>query len=632
MALFDFFWNDEWTKTTKPLDRDRPFHRIDSPSFDETAGARNQHAGRPPADGRGYDCGCRSPLIDYDVTTAEIFAGILLNIVGALPTAIMKQLMRAAPSWVPVERRNVPASQFRNFREVEKEVEGVLFRSFQTWTDVPLLQWHAWYDWNFHLVPAKGYKFLRGLGNDPAPGDTGPDAPFEPVGHPLSMECEWDCGALGADVAGPLLQGPMFVNDWAWPQASQYVWMAGRWIYDCGHATSDEKTGPRAGLMRTEIHPCKAIATARREAFDFEENEGAFVPAIQFMFFASRLGGYKEFPAIDDVDYEFIVDLPPIDPAPMEWPIGHTPEFPLNTVVLRPRLLHHFNYEAFQNAAGRRATRGQADPEIEILPPKGPSGVPDQVKVKIPLTKLKGSDRQSYGVIVSLGWFDPDGSQAAKVKKVTVSLSHVQTHEETHEGFLRGNGEWTVKVAVNGRWRSVRDENVGTNDTIRLDKTFDIHLAEDDVVNISAHGMEEDDVGEFMNKPGSDRVLNIFLFGDRRRAIWDDDVDQPDDELSSVVAREIVAKMLTTWSVQNEPLGMIDPGHPLFITDTPNPIQVKDVIARAGGLNRDLTGKLTACLTKELGESAELAFDRNTRDYTLHYKIRVADQAPRRSA
>ena len=229
MVLFDVGDDPRWTNTSKPYDRDRPFHRVNSPSHDET---------RQSPDGHGYDCGCRSPFFDYDPSTVEIISALLANIVGAAPILVMKQLVRAAPNWVPVERKSVPASQFKTFKESEKEVEGVLWRSFQTWTDVPLAQWHLWYDWNFHILPAKGYRYLRGLGNDPPIDDKGLDAPLQPVGNPGAMECEWDCGAFTKDETGPLTLGPMFLNDWCWPLAGQYIWIAGRWIYDCGHATS----------------------------------------------------------------------------------------------------------------------------------------------------------------------------------------------------------------------------------------------------------------------------------------------------------------------------------------------------------------------------------------------------------
>ena len=98
--------------------------------------------------------------------------------------------------------------------------------------------------------------------------------------------------------------------------AGQYVWITGRWIYDCGHASSEKQTA----LMRSELHPCRSIATARWEAVKFDEHE-QYVPAIQFMFFASRGGGYLDFKAIDSTDYEFIIDLPKYQASPIEYPM-----------------------------------------------------------------------------------------------------------------------------------------------------------------------------------------------------------------------------------------------------------------------------------------------------------------------
>src|SRR5262249_54009881 len=139
----------------------------------------------------------------------------------------------------------------------EKELYGELDRSFETWTDFPIWQYHHWYDWNFHIkLPPNqgGYWYLRGE------GDFGPE-----------IECEWDTGAFGRRPRSSL----MFRADWGWPMTGDWVWLIGRWIYDGGH---EER-----GLTRSELHPCKAIATARWEGFKFPENEKA-VPAIQFMF------------------------------------------------------------------------------------------------------------------------------------------------------------------------------------------------------------------------------------------------------------------------------------------------------------------------------------------------------------
>ena len=317
--MFNLSWGSDWTNTAKPVDVDRPFHRVNSPVFSVM---------RPRPDGKGYRCGCHSPdqySIDVLEAIIDVVANFLLPLLGFLGVALVntafRKAIRSCPNWVPVGRRDLSPFGYQLFRaeertqtdpENEMEVEGVLWRSFQTWTDVPPSQWHTWYDWNFHVVPARGYQFVRGAGNDPDPNAKIPTG-TRLVGNTDAVECEWDCGAFHSTTASLREPGPMFhqnfVLDWAWPLAGQYFWASGRWIYDCGHATNHEITGANEGKMRTELHPCKAIATARFEAVQFQENGGKFTPAIQFMFFASTSGGYIDFEDLGTRDYEFIVDL-----------------------------------------------------------------------------------------------------------------------------------------------------------------------------------------------------------------------------------------------------------------------------------------------------------------------------------
>ena len=75
------------SNTEHPWGYWRPFHRINSPSYDE---------GRARVSGLGYRCGCRSPR---DGPSDSLF-GLLI-----------RELMRTVPGWVPIEG------------EAEKEVE-----------------------------------------------------------------------------------------------------------------------------------------------------------------------------------------------------------------------------------------------------------------------------------------------------------------------------------------------------------------------------------------------------------------------------------------------------------------------------------------------------------------------------
>src|SRR5437588_1294367 len=131
-----------WNDTANPYDRNKPIHRI------------NLLAVQPPesqADGFGYRSKCRSP---NDVPGAFFDPAHPLDSANSAKRAAARELIRTIPGWVAVKTDNR-----------EREVEGSLDRSFQTWTDVPVFQWHRFYDWNFHVIPADGLEYIKGAGN-----------------------------------------------------------------------------------------------------------------------------------------------------------------------------------------------------------------------------------------------------------------------------------------------------------------------------------------------------------------------------------------------------------------------------------------------------------------------------------
>jgi hypothetical protein len=73
------------------------------------------------------------------------------------------------------------------------------------------------------------------------------------------MEVEWDNASLMDEKEG-------FQRDWGavpefvWPAVGDRVWVMGRWIFDCGHPSSESKDGVK---FSTEIHPPRALVTYR---------------------------------------------------------------------------------------------------------------------------------------------------------------------------------------------------------------------------------------------------------------------------------------------------------------------------------------------------------------------------------
>jgi len=572
-----------WTNDAKDWSYEKPLHRIHSPSYNR----------RGMADGRGYLCGCHPPSDGpNDTVLGQIIRG----------------LVRTIPGWVPVENPGP-----------EQELEGTLERCFQTWTDVPLFQWHRYYDWNFHVIPAPGYEYVMGQGNRVESHEH-----LSPTDRRLttrSMECEWDCGAFGPR------PGILFNNaQWIWPMTRQYCWLSGRWIYDCGHATSDD---PNVGLMRSELHPVKAMATAQWEAVSFPENGNLYVPGIRFLFFASKLGGYKRFDVINDHDYEFIVDLPRIGGRTSPWRIGHTPDFPLNTGVLRaPHLLHRVEFLNAREGAG-----GTVQPVIDPIPPANPGDLSQQVKVTIPLTTMP-ADAPYYGVIINFGWFDPDQSQARRVKRCDIRFDHFHKQNVNHDVFAE---EWLLKFGVNGRWYIRQFNDVHNNTDYALNVTVPtFYLADTDYLYVSSHGAELDQMDDVFQRTDSARTVRlngVIQDWDRdvvagtsdpqhnaahRRKLWDM-VYEIGDMLPGGDA--ILNLLGIEDSRANNPLGIIDPAAPGTLHyGRSNPLAVDTLNIT------NVAKSINAYYAQEVGESAELVEHLNRIDYVLHYNVTVRPQ------
>jgi len=335
--------------------------------------------------------------------------------------------IRVVPQWVPVLRG---ASSERITQDQIKEIEGVVTRSYGDPIEPPFSQWHTWFNWTVHVQPDDRYLNLLSPADNP-PNLDGKEAGEQALARPRSLEVQWDTGALFADrspfEAGlkndtdmPSVDGPMTTSsdEWIWPMTGMQVWASGRWVYDCSRTTKSTGADPQMGTM---LNPPRAIATATWEAVQFAEhqtadkNKSTKVPAIRFMFFACKRGGYMSYDSLAEGDYEFILDLPPLEQQVTPFPIGATPDVPHNVIVVRPRLLKS---RATLEFAGPRAKL--LDPIIEEIEPSDPAAKTRQVKITIPKNQLDGAD--AAGVILSLGWFDPNLERAATVKACRVTF------------------------------------------------------------------------------------------------------------------------------------------------------------------------------------------------------------------
>jgi len=720
----------EWSNTAKPWDYRLPFHRINSPAYDakvdDSPGTSSEW--RKILDGLGCKCGCHAPE-DYEAGLLDTFFKTITDLLGVptslddlldqidkvmpgddaatkaardalkkaikdsvdqaskglgdfdlakwlggfIETAILKHLMRRLPAWVPVERGD---------HEV-KEIEGLAFNSFLDHRSFPYSQWHRWYDWNFHIIPYRGYQYLQSEGNRLSTPGADVDAEWRidnafdlPSYADWIMECKWDAGALGGkgndpgSYVPPMLAPPSGIlgaaHDWCWPQPGQYVWLSGRWVYNCQEAT----TGDIKGVMRSELHPCGAIATARWEAVAFPENPRP-VPAIQFMFFMNRKGSYVDLPEGPD-KYEFIVDLPPVDLDKVVYPVGSThpvgakdatETYPLNTLVVRPRLLQRFDVAPFASVANQ--ARVTEPPTIELLKPTKDERGLYQAKVTVNVGKA-----EIYGIVASLGWHDPSNAVAGKVKRLRVRFDKFHKHKVDHEQF---GEEWALNVGINGRWFQFKSGKDAMHDDTEppLGAELVLHLHEDDYLTICAHGTEgdgEDDyIRRVMKSPSffSDRSLRaldiefVDLPGaDKLPAPWNKlkipksikfdhtewskidtrpagETKSTDDERkkASGLARDFGYQGILVADDHNAMLGRISPNRqPTRLGDAANQVQLKELIAKIG-IAKPTAMILTAYEFADLRDSAEAQFHDSkafkgsdaVRDYTLMYTVTVEE-------
>ena len=729
---------------SKPPDDNRVqlFHRINSAVFS---------ASRSPADGLGYECGCKNPSEDMlasgltnaaanhlvkALSTLTDAALAIIPVIGpglvifkqqaiafakkkgvdvekaladllaeGVEGALFGQYLRSLPAWVPVDRKG-NSSSFTNAdgKEVEIEVEGLLTRSFQTCRDVPFFQWNQWYNWTFQVAPINGYAFAVGMGNvmtkregeelldANTPRQHATDVYLEDRAagvRPHSMECLFDFGALcklPVELGGgDRVTGFMFHPGWPfWPMSGDYFWAAGRWVYHCLHPSNSDKKAAKTTLFPTQLRPVKAFACTRYEGFKFDENLQQ-VPAVRFLFFATRRGGYLDFRdksesesdttcdiPFNDKDYEFILDLPAPPPPVDTYPIGHTPAFPANTLVLRPSLLMKLEFAPFgvPRSSAFFADGLQFDsallPKVSIVPPRKPNDPPKQVKVSIPLSQVpKGKD--AYGVCISLGWFDADGTLASRVKKVTLKPGPIQFDD-------KGSGDIRYHLCFNGRWFVAPFHDPGHNPQSleAPDPRFTQFIPDDARAKYVSHGYRRRGFGEYMEQKTKDErtvfVGGIFragevgkllaaggkvlidqfgeeidsefvkdlakegldlLEGDRKRVEWKKHIDSDSKAVASAVAREMFVEKVPLFNQMNEPLGLIEPDR-----QGSNPVEITTQLPDLETKPRTIVdSNQFVHITDVIGEADKLAFRLaevagHVSDYQVHISWTIEKQIP----
>jgi hypothetical protein len=291
-----------------------------------------------------------------------------------------------------------------------------------------------------------------------------------------------------------------------------------------------------------------------------------------------------------------------------------------NTIVLRPRLLTSVRFAPFAASSNAPPFRPNTKfhglvPRVELIRPTDPNKLPTQVKVTVPMTQLPkvGSNPEVYAFDLSLGWHDPSGADANKLKRVRVAINDLKVH--------RQDGKMRFKSAVNGRWHSItaaveeedfdQDEFFSTPAAQRpTNRVVELFLPEEARLIIHSHGtwlhgfgeklednslqtrklrfgglipipQEMQDTLDALKKlvaagqtltPGQQATLDqieSFLkrleqfIGVNKDVEWLLDIDAERDKQDravekqrvSILARELWVKLLPLFNVQNVPMG-----------------------------------------------------------------------------
>ena len=311
---------------------------------------------------------------------------------------------------------------------------------------------------------------------------------ISPVNHEGEMECEWDTA---------------FLPSWAWPQDGDRVWLVGRWIYDCGH--------PKNNLHRSELHPIKAVASFRTQATDFAGNSGP-TRANHAILFIGRDGGYWRQP-INDQDYAFDLYLPPKPYAEAVPRFKVVPQ--TGTLPVQPQITPF------------------------------PANEPRALRVVIPLKGVEPHP-ENYGVIISAGWSDPRGTEAAAVKRFRVTVEEILMDANLDPDAF-DKDEWYVYVGINGRWKVWKSLS---GESHKLNYSVELPLHPSDQIHITACGFEADEINGLMGRDIGLSFAELFDLGRLR----DNAEKIRDGFLSLGISGLGTGKFWEEFNINNEPL------------------------------------------------------------------------------
>jgi hypothetical protein len=127
-----------------------------------------------------------------------------------------------------------------------------------------------------------------------------------------------------------------------------------------------------------------------------------------------------------------------------------------------------------------------------------PKNDPKLFRVVIPLKGVTPHPDE-YGAIISVGWSDPTGTEATKVKRVRVTVEEtlMDANLDTRTLGLGGRDEWHVYVGINGRWEVFKSLS---GDSKPLGHSVILNLHPNERIRITATGREADEMHDLMGR------------------------------------------------------------------------------------------------------------------------------------
>jgi hypothetical protein len=428
----------------------------------------------------------------------------------------LSTIYRADPEWVPIlwsilrDHRNpfpsdVTILEGRVSGPPEKQKERLLLPREATTDQAPSevaeedLPWnHYTHDKTLDVIPDPGYKHLL-------------SSYLTADGTKIheSMEVEWENGSVDADnfVWGGL---PTF----AWASVGDRVWVAGRWIFDCGHPGSGD---PSLVQFSTEIHPPRVMVVFRlnhrpsllKTGGESDQPTGERAPSYWLpvtgggtalpvteadIFVSGNGGGANDMcsligrhilgswniidpcthtpPLIPVNDHNYVFDIYPpgtnFDPGAKKAN-GNYPVFPpSSTASLQWKTIDRSVMIPAHSCKGYLGTTGDCfsvDPILCLVDDTTPA--PTQAETSCPAvpaspTRLRvilpflGSNANVFAQSILLGWDDVPGTQNDNgiqgVNQTYLIRLHKLTVLKNGESGLH-DGDWRVFADVGGTWR-----------------------------------------------------------------------------------------------------------------------------------------------------------------------------------